>query len=110
MERFWSRWKSNDPQFTGQEKTRLPFPSVSCRHSVLARFAGADVNALAIVHFDFDRLITAVAADVETHVVSFLAQLAHGFVRNAAFDFDVAAVLHFFTGRFAIPFVMPARC
>ena len=55
----------------------LPFPVspnlITGSHSVLARFAGADVNALAVVHFDFDRLIAAVTADVEAHVVSFLA-------------------------------------
>jgi hypothetical protein len=37
--------------------------------SVFARFARAVVDALAVVHFDFDRLITAVAADIEALVV-----------------------------------------
>ena len=44
--------------------------SISRRLAVLARFARADVNALAIVHLDFDRLITAVTADIEAHVVA----------------------------------------
>ena len=61
------------------------------------------------MHFDFYGLITAVAPDVETHIVPFLAQLAHAFVRNAAFNFDIAAVLHFFAGRFVVAFVVPAR-
>ena len=38
--------------------------------AVFAGFAGADIDALAVVHLDFDRLITAVAADVETNVVT----------------------------------------
>ena len=42
------------------------------------------------MRFDFDCLITTVAADVETHVVTFLAQLAHGLVRNTAFHFNVS--------------------
>src|SRR5207249_8766944 len=65
--------------------------SISCRHPVFPRFAGPDIDALAVVHFDFDRLVTAVTADIEANVVSFLAQFAHRFVRNAALDFDVAA-------------------
>jgi hypothetical protein len=42
------------------------------------------------MHFDFDRLVTTVTADVETHVVAFVAQLANAFVRNTAFDFNVS--------------------
>src|SRR5438445_181081 len=37
-----------------------------------ARFACANVNALAIVHLNLDRLIAAIAADIDTHVVSAL--------------------------------------
>ena len=65
--------------------------SIPRRLAVFARFARADVNALAVVHLDFDRLVTAVAADVEAHVVTLLSQFAHGFVRNAALDFNVTA-------------------
>ena len=94
----------------GEARTNArPNNSVSSGHSVFARFAGADINALAIVRFDFYGLITAVAADVETHVVPFLAQLAHGLVRNTALYLDVAAICHFFTGRFVVAFVVPAR-
>ena len=44
--------------------------SISCGLAVFARFARADVNALAIVHLDLDRLVAAVAADIEAHVVA----------------------------------------
>src|SRR5207244_10631512 len=102
--------KSKVTDMLGQARTNArPNNLVSSGHSVFARFAGADVNAPATVHFDFYGLITAVAPDVETHIVPFLAQLAHAFVRNAAFNFDIAAVLHFFAGRFVVAFVVPAR-
>src|SRR5439155_19583168 len=101
--------KSKVTDMLGEARTNArPNNSVSSGHSVFPRFAGADINALAIVRFDFYGLITAVAADIETHIVPFLAQLAHAFVRNAAFTFDVAAVLHFFAGRFVVAFVVPA--
>src|SRR5438046_9462944 len=61
------------------------------------------------MHFDFDRLITTVAADVETHVVTFLMQLAHRLVRNAALNLNVAALVHFFAGWFIVTFMLPAR-
>src|SRR4029077_1389524 len=61
------------------------------------------------MHFDFDCLITTVAADVETHVVSFLAQLAHRLVRNTALHFNVSAgSVHLFAGRFVVTFMLPA--
>jgi len=48
----------------------VPLPPFSIlRHSVLAGFARADVNALAIMHFDFDGLVTAVAPEIEAHIV-----------------------------------------
>src|SRR2546428_103534 len=49
-------------------------------------------------------------ADVEAAVVAFLPQFAHRFVRNAALDFNVAAGFrHFFSGRFVVTLVLPAR-
>ena len=62
------------------------------------------------MHFHFDGLITAVAADIEAYVMSFFTKLAHRFVRNAALEFDVAARFsHLFAGRFIVAFVLPAR-
>src|SRR6266404_2312548 len=93
---------------SGLHKTRRDL--VSCRHPVLPRFAGPDIDALAVVHFDFDRLVTAVTAYIKTHVVTFFAQFAHRFVRNAALDFNVAAGFrHFFSGRFVVALMLPAR-
>ena len=46
--------------------------SITLRLAIFAGFAGADVNALTIVHLDLDRLITAVPAHVESHVMSSL--------------------------------------
>src|SRR5450759_2202935 len=63
---------------------------VSGRHPVFPRFAGADINALAVVHFHFDGLVTAVTAYIKTHVVTFFAQFPHRLVRNVALDFNVA--------------------
>jgi hypothetical protein len=46
------------------------FQLVSCRLTVLTRLAPADVDTLAIVHLNFDCLISAVTANVEADVVS----------------------------------------
>src|SRR6476620_8346494 len=81
--------------------------SVACSLAILARLACADVNAQPIVHLYFDRLVTAVTANVEAHVVAALFQLADDFVRNPALDFNVTAFFHFFAGRFVIAFVLP---
>src|ERR1700694_1530482 len=62
------------------------------------------------MYFHLDGLVAAVTADIETHVVSFFAQFAHGFVGNAALDFNVAAGFgHLFAGRLAVALVLPAR-
>ena len=47
--------------------------SISRGLAVFARFASADVDALAVVHFDLDRLVATVAADIEAHIVSAVA-------------------------------------
>ena len=57
-------------------------PSIPCCLTVLAAFAGAEIDALAVVHLDFDRLVTAVATDVGTNVVALLFQFPHGFIRH----------------------------
>src|SRR5439155_25108215 len=49
-----------------------PAQSIARRLAVLARFARAYVNALAIVHFILDRLVTAVAADVQPDAMAAL--------------------------------------
>jgi len=54
------------------DETRCQIGSVTGGHSVFARFAPANVDALAIVHLNLDRLITAVAAGIDTHVVAAL--------------------------------------
>src|SRR5437660_657933 len=54
------------------DDTRCYVGSVAGRLAVFARFACANVNALAIVHLNLDRLIAAIAADIDTHVVSAL--------------------------------------
>ena len=59
-------------------------------HSVLARFARADIDTPAVVHFNFDCLVAAVTAHIKTYVVTLFAQFAHGLVRNTALDFNVA--------------------
>ncbi len=56
----------------GVNTSYQPAESIARRLAVLARFAGADIDTLAVVHFDFDRLITAVAADVEADVMAAL--------------------------------------
>ena len=43
--------------------------SVTRGLAVLARFTCAYVDALAIMQFNFDGLITSVAAHIETHIV-----------------------------------------
>src|SRR5438477_2546233 len=83
--------------------------SVACSLAILARFACADVNTPPIVHLYFYRLVTAVAANVEAHVVAALFQLANDFVGDPALDFNVTAFFHFFAGRFVIAFVLPPR-
>ena len=40
------------------------------RLAVLPAFAGADINALAVVHLHLDRLVTAVTTEVEADVVA----------------------------------------
>jgi len=56
----------------GVNTSYQPAQSIARRLAVLARFARAYVNALAIVHFNLDRLVTAVAADVEADVMAAL--------------------------------------
>src|SRR5438477_7636358 len=83
--------------------------SVACSLAILARLAGADVNALPIVDLYFDRLVTAVTANVEAHIVTALFQLTHDFVRDRTLDFNITAFFLFFAGRFVIAFVLPPR-
>ena len=63
---------------------------VSRRLAVFTGLTRADVNALTIVHFYFDGLVTTVAADVKSHVVTLLAQFPHRLVRDTALDFNVS--------------------
>jgi hypothetical protein len=59
---------------SGQAGTPWTFLNLIARRlAVFAGLAGADIDALIIVHLHFNGLITAVAADIETHVVSFFA-------------------------------------
>src|SRR5207237_4052346 len=92
----------------------LELPAISGliagRLSVLPAFARADVNTLAVVHLHFNRLISAVTAEVEADIVAFLFQFARGLERHAALEIHVAAGLRqLFAGWFAIAFVLPAR-
>src|SRR5947207_15888927 len=64
------------PRFSSfTEQPDLLAKSITCRLAILARFACADVNALPVVRLYFDRLVTAVAPNVEPHVVAALFQL-----------------------------------
>jgi len=45
---------------------------VARRLAVFARFACTDVNALTLVHLNFDRLIATVAPNVKTYIVAAL--------------------------------------
>src|SRR5205085_4234397 len=92
----------------------LELPAISGliagRLSVLAAFARADVNTLAVVHLHFNCLISAVTAEVEADIVAFPFQFARGLERRAASEVHlVAGLRQFFAGRFAIAFVLPAR-
>src|SRR5205823_5909466 len=91
------------------DQSDLDAKSVPCSLAILARLACADVNALPFVHLYLDGLVTAVAANVEAHVVTAFFQLAHDFVRNPALDFNITSFFHFFPGRFVIAFVLPPR-
>src|ERR1700731_3509565 len=54
------------------DETRCQIGSVAGRLAVFARFACADIDPLAPVHLNFDRLIAAVTADIDPHVVAAL--------------------------------------
>src|SRR5438132_14436334 len=82
--------------------------SVARGLAIFTRFAGADVNALAIVHLYFDSLVATVATNVKTHIVASFFQLANDFVRNSALDFNITAVRHFLASWLVIPLVLPA--
>src|SRR5438045_8836422 len=89
------------PQFLSKSVT-------SCL-TIFARFARSDVNALAIVHLYFNGLVATVATNVKTHIVTAFFQFADDFVWNSTLDFNVTAARHFFSRRFVIALVLPAR-
>src|SRR5437899_6370602 len=82
--------------------------SITCGLTVLARFACADVNAVAIMQLYFDGLVATVATNVKTHIVTAFFQFAHDLVWDSALDFNVATFFHFFAGRFIISLMLPA--
>src|SRR5207253_3804786 len=86
-----------------------PSKSVTCGLTIFARFARTDVNALAIVHLYFNGLVATVATNVKTHIVTTFFQFADDFVWNSTLDFNVTAARHFFSRRFVIALVLPAR-
>src|SRR5262249_47254175 len=63
----------------------------------------------AIVHFDLDRLVAAVTANIVADFVPALHKLARRLIRYSTFQLDIAAFFHLFTGWFAVPFMLPAR-
>src|SRR6266513_1825593 len=95
------------PRFKIQPQ--FPSKSVTCGLTIFARFARTDVNALAIVHLYFNGLVATVATNVKTHIVTAFFQFADDFVWNSTLDFNVTAARHFFSRRFVIALVLPAR-
>src|SRR6476660_3582473 len=83
--------------------------SITCGLTILARFACSDVNALAIMQLYFDCLVTTVATYVKAHLMTTFFQIAHDLVWDSALDFNVAAIFHFFAGRFIITLLRPPR-
>ena len=75
--------------------------------TILAAFGSTIVDTgYRVAH---DRLIPAVAAQVESHLMSSVHQFADVVVRETAFDFDLPAVSHYLSGRLRRSFMMPAR-
>ena len=61
------------------------------------------------MHLYFNGLVATVATNVKTHIVTAFFQFADDFVWNSTLDFNVTAARHFFSRRFVIALVLPAR-
>src|SRR5438477_5022679 len=92
-----------------KESARFSAKLVTCSLTILARFARADVNALSIMHLDFDGLVATVVTDIKAHIVTTFFQVADDFIWNSTLDFNVTAAPHFIASWFVIALVLPAR-